>query len=68
MRDRVGGRAFLLAATLLFPCVEFGAIAADFYASPTGTTSTAVGTGTISNPWALKTALAQPAAVKPGDT
>jgi hypothetical protein len=48
--------------------VEFGAAGADFYASPTGTTSTAVGTGAITNPWALQTALAQPAVVQPGDT
>jgi Putative binding domain, N-terminal len=42
--------------------------AADFYVSPTGTTSTAVGTGTITNPWSLATALSHPAAVHPGDT
>lgn len=42
--------------------------AADFYASPTGTTSTAAGTGTITTPWALQTALSHPAAVRPGDT
>src|SRR5512143_2513470 len=41
---------------------------ADFYVSPTGTTGTGVGTGTVSNPWALQTALSQPAAVHPGDT
>ncbi|MFI5120034.1 MAG: right-handed parallel beta-helix repeat-containing protein, partial [Thermoanaerobaculia bacterium] len=40
----------------------------DFYVSPTGTTSTAPGTGTFTNPWALQTALAQPAAVHAGDT
>jgi hypothetical protein len=44
------------------------ATAADFFASPAGATSTAPGTGTITNPWALQTALAQPAAVHPGDT
>src|SRR5450759_4848487 len=42
--------------------------AIDFYASPAGTTGTGPGTGTITNPWALQTALAQPAAVQPGDT
>jgi hypothetical protein len=38
--------------------------AADFYASPSATT----GTGTITNPWSLTTALTHPAAVRPGDT
>jgi hypothetical protein len=56
----------LLAGILALTTV--GADAADFYGSPTGTASTAVGMGTISTPWALQTALAQPAAVKPGDT
>jgi PKD repeat protein len=40
----------------------------DFYVSPTGTTSTSSGTGAITTPWALQTALSGPAAVKPGDT
>ena len=44
------------------------AVATSFYVSPTGTTSTAQGTGTITNPWALQTALSQPAVVHPGDT
>jgi PKD repeat protein len=42
--------------------------AADFYVATNGTTSTAAGTGTFGNPWALQTALNQPAAVQPGDT
>ena len=44
------------------------AAATSFYASPTGTTSTAAGTGTITNPWSLQTALSGPGAVHPGDT
>ncbi len=44
------------------------ATALDFFVTPAGTTSTAPGTGTITNPWALATALAQPAAVHAGDT
>ena len=39
--------------------------AADFYVSPTASAS---GTGTISNPWKLQTALNQPSSVHPGDT
>ncbi len=42
--------------------------AVDFYVSPTGTTSTKAGTGTISNPWELQSALSQPSAAHPGDT
>jgi hypothetical protein len=53
---------------VLMPLLALSASAADFYASPAGTTSTAPGTGSISNPWALATALAQPAAVHAGDT
>src|SRR5450631_624727 len=56
---------FLLSMALLSPDP---ATATDYYASPTGTSSTAAGTGTIANPWALQTALAQPATVHPGDT
>ena len=41
------------------------AAATDFYVSPTASAS---GTGTISNPWKLQTALNQPSAVHPGDT
>jgi PKD repeat protein len=57
--------ATAVAALLAGP---FLASAADFYASPTGTASTGAGTGTITNPWALQTALSQPAAVHAGDT
>jgi hypothetical protein len=39
--------------------------AGEFYVSPSGSPS---GNGSISNPWDLKTALAHPAAVKPGST
>ncbi len=56
----------LVAALALIEATEVSA--AEFYASPTGTTSTAPGTGTITTPWALATALAQPAAVHAGDT
>lgn len=38
--------------------------ASDYYVSPTGTAS---GNGSINAPWDLHTALAHPAAVKPGD-
>jgi hypothetical protein len=66
--ERAGRRCVLGLIVLLLGGAESGVSAADFYASPSGTTSTGVGTGTIANPWALKTALAQPAAVRPGDT
>ncbi len=42
--------------------------AIDFYASPRGTTAAGPGTGTISSPWDLQTALSHPGAVQPGDT
>jgi hypothetical protein len=42
--------------------------ATDFYVAPNGTTSTAAGTGSLSTPWRLQTALSHPSAVKPGDT
>jgi hypothetical protein len=48
--------------------VARGVRGADHYVSPAGTTDTGAGTGTITNPWALATALAQPAAVHAGDT
>ena len=67
-RERAARRALVAMAALLSLGVGRCVGAADFYASPTGTTSTAVGTGTITNPWALQTALAQPATVHPGDT
>src|ERR1017187_1966331 len=60
------GRGVLIALLLAGAALSAGA--ADFYVSPTGTTSTAPGTGTITNPGALATALAQPATVHPGDT
>jgi PKD repeat protein len=56
----------LVAVLALIEATEVSAT--DFYVSPAGTTSTAPGTGTVTNPWALQTALAQPAAVHPGDT
>ena len=68
VRERAWRRALVVLVVSLSAGVEFCVDAASFYASPTGTTSTAVGTGTITNPWALQTALAQPAAVRPGDT
>jgi len=40
-------------------------LAAEFYVSPTGTSG---GDGSKACPWDLATALAQPAAVRPGDT
>ena len=67
-RERVRRRGVLVLIALLLAGVEFSVSAADFYASPTGTTSTAPGTGSITNPWSLQTALSQPAAVHPGDT
>ena len=68
VRERVRCRCVPVLIALLLAGVEFSVSAADFFASPSGTTSTAPGTGTITNPWALQTALAQPAAVHPGDT
>jgi len=40
-------------------------LASDFYVSPSGSAS---GSGSITGPWDLETALDQPSAVKPGDT
>jgi hypothetical protein len=57
--------AFFAITSILRP---FAVTGTQFYVSPTGTTSTGPGTGTISNPWDLTTALAQPSIVKPGDT
>src|SRR5512140_1859312 len=59
----IAGCLILLSFSLASP-----AAAIDFFASSSGTTSTAPGTGTITNAWDLQTALAQPAAVHPGDT
>ena len=56
----------LVAVLALIGATEVSAI--DFFVSPTGTTSTALGTGTITNPWSLQTALSGPAAVHAGDT
>jgi PKD repeat protein len=67
-RERVRRPGVLVFIALFSVGVEFSVAAIDFYVSPTGTASTAVGTGTITNPWALQTALSQPAAVHPGDT
>jgi hypothetical protein len=53
---------FLLVASLLLP---LPILATDFYAAPNGTPS---GNGSKTNPWTLATALAQPSAVRPGDT
>jgi hypothetical protein len=53
---------FPVAAAWLFVAAAPGA---DFYVAPAGLSS---GDGSISRPWDLKTALAHPAAVKPGDT
>lgn len=39
--------------------------ASQYFVSPAGS---AAGTGSMASPWDLKTALSQPAAVKPGDT
>src|SRR5438128_1292946 len=50
---------------LLAPFIAATARAASFSASPSGSSS---GTGSITSPWNLATALAQPAAVHPGDT
>lgn len=50
---------------LIFLCAPRGAAASDYYSSPSGRPS---GDGSVGNPWNLATALAQPAAVRPGDT
>lgn len=55
-------RAGLLFAFLLAPALAHGA---EHHVSPTGT---AAGTGAASAPWNLATALAQPPAIRPGDT
>jgi hypothetical protein len=47
----------------LLPALPVGA--ADFYVAPTGTRS---GTGSLTSPWDLQTALSQPSAVRAGDT
>jgi hypothetical protein len=55
-------KALLKGALLFAPLILS---ATDFYVSPSGT---AAGSGTQSNPWSLTTALAQPSAVRAGDT
>ncbi len=55
-------RALLALCLLLTAAAVCGT---DFYVSPTASAS---GTGTISNPWKLQTALNQPSSVHPGDT
>ena len=67
MRSRAAWLNFSSLSLLALFLAPIG-LGADFYASPTGTTSTAAGTGSIANPWALQTALAQPSAVHAGDT
>jgi hypothetical protein len=52
--------AFALALLLAAPLV-----ASEYYVAPAGTPA---GTGSREKPWDLATALAQPAAVRPGDT
>ena len=53
-----------LAACIIGLCASF-APAAEFHVSPDGTPS---GDGSRARPWDLQTALAHPAAVRPGDT
>jgi hypothetical protein len=55
----------LLFAAFAFFFVVFAAQATDHYVAPNGTSS---GSGAISSPWDLQTALSQPASIKPGDT
>jgi hypothetical protein len=62
------GRFLEIAAIVLLLSATSRLAAIDFYASPAGTTGTGSGTGTITNPWSLQTALSQPVAVQPGDT
>jgi hypothetical protein len=58
-------RLFTSIATVVLWLPATPAGAAEFFVTPTGK---ATGTGTASKPWDLRTALAHPAAVKPGDT
>jgi len=55
----------LLLGLMVFSIASSAARGADFYVSPSGSTS---GNGSVTSPWNLAAALAQPAAVKPGDT
>ncbi len=54
-----------MTAGLLLTLASASAHAADFYVAPDAKST---GNGTIDNPWTLSTAIAHPAAVKPGDT
>lgn len=65
---RIPRRCVIGTIGVLLVAVEFRVTATDFYAVLTSTTSTAVGTGPISNSWALQTALSHPAVVHGGDT
>ena len=56
-------RGLTIASALL--CAAGAAVAADFFVAANASAS---GTGTLSNPWKLQTALDHPAAVQPGDT
>jgi hypothetical protein len=62
------GRGILGAAAAALLSTVRVAAGAGFYVSPSGTSSTGAGTGTITNPWNLATALSQPSTVHPGDT
>ncbi|MCG3148782.1 MAG: hypothetical protein PCFJNLEI_02229 [Verrucomicrobiae bacterium] len=55
--------SFLILAFLALPFASL--FAADWYASPTGTSS---GAGTLASPWDLKTALTRNGTIKAGDT
>ncbi|MFN2385473.1 MAG: right-handed parallel beta-helix repeat-containing protein [Thermoanaerobaculia bacterium] len=59
---RAGAGLALLALTLVLP---MSLTAAEFHVSPTGRPA---GDGSAQNPWDLRTALAHPASVRPGDT
>jgi len=65
-KEKLWTALFLVPSSLLFlPFLFSSAHAADFYVSPTGTSSN---NGTISSPWDIHTALSHPASVQPGDT
>src|SRR5258708_7557043 len=55
----------LLLGLMVFAIASSAARGADFYVSPSGSTSA---NGSVTSPWNLAAALAQPTAVKPGDT
>ena len=58
-------RCFSLSIFLLVFTSIDSALAAEFFASPDGSSS---GDGSIAKPWDLNTALGHPASVQPGDT